>query len=97
MSSNSELNEEVVCVIRSLSRVSNLSNAEIGRRMSLPRTTVRDIVNRHSWRNVPAADPETVERLVRELKEWHAWQAESASPGVPTATDPLDLTAPRST
>jgi hypothetical protein len=83
----------MVCVIRSMSGVLNLSNAEIGRRVDLPRTTVRDINKRHSWRNIPPSDPETVERLVRELKEWHECQAESVLLGVEPATLPQDPTA----
>lgn len=93
----SDLNEEQVCVIRSMNKVWNLSNAEIGRRMNLPRTTVRDIVNRNSWRYTPPSDPETVERLVRELKEWHGCQAELTSPGAPTVMHLLGPIVLRST
>lgn len=46
------VDETQVWVIRSMSRVLGLSNAEIGRRFNLSRETVRDIVNRKTWRNI---------------------------------------------
>lgn len=47
-----KLDEGHVWVIRSMSRVLQLSNAEIGRRFGLSRETVRDIVNRKTWRGI---------------------------------------------
>ena len=43
---------EKVAVIRSLSSIWKLSNAEIGRRFGVPRETIRDIVNRKSWKGM---------------------------------------------
>jgi hypothetical protein len=47
-----QLDEGHVWVIRSMSRIWGLSNAEIGRRFGLSRETVRDIVLRKTWKNV---------------------------------------------
>ncbi len=43
-----------VCVIRSMNYVWGMTITEIANRMGRPRTTVRDIVNRVSWKHVPA-------------------------------------------
>lgn len=47
-----------VIVIRSLHKVMKLSMTEIGRRFGVPRETVRDIVNRKTWKHIPASEPE---------------------------------------
>jgi hypothetical protein len=50
-----DMDPYLVCVIRSMHGVWGLSNAEIGRRLEVPRTTVRDIVRRLTWVHVPPA------------------------------------------
>lgn len=51
---------EDVIVIRSLHKIMKLSMTEIGRRFGVPRETVRDIVNRKTWKHIPASEPEPV-------------------------------------
>lgn len=47
-----KLDEGHVWVIRSMSKILGLSNAEIGRRFGLSRETVRDIVIRKTWKHL---------------------------------------------
>lgn len=44
------LDEVGVALIRSMSKVLGMSNAAIGRRVGMPRTTVRDIVLKKTWK-----------------------------------------------
>lgn len=43
---------EIVSVIRAMSEELKMSKAAIGRRFGIPRETVRDIVNRKSWKDL---------------------------------------------
>ena len=49
---SARLANEDVFVIRSMHRVLGLTMTEIGRRFRVPRETVRDIVNRKSWKHL---------------------------------------------
>lgn len=60
---------EQVAVIRSLSSVDGLSNAEIGRRVGRSRETIRDIVLRKTWKSIKPSDPELVRKLLDSLRE----------------------------
>lgn len=60
---------EQVAVIRSISSIDGLSNAEIGRRMGRSRETIRDIVLRKTWKSVKPSDPELVKKLLNSLRE----------------------------
>ena len=46
------LTEEDVRLIRELKKQSDLSNAEIARKFEVGSSTVSDIINGHTWRNV---------------------------------------------
>jgi transposase-like protein len=67
--------------ILALSADPKLTKAEIGRRLDLPRETVRDALR----------------RLSGEKKSWQGSQEKSDSPGAPPATDLPDPTALKST
>lgn len=49
---STRLDEWDVCFMRSMNRVWGLSIAEIARRRNMPRTTVRDLINRRTWTHV---------------------------------------------
>ncbi len=89
------LDEGHVYAIRSMAAVWGMSNADIGRWFALPRETVRDIVNRKTWNNLPASTPENVELWAKEMVEWdwHVCPDESLPPGAEHATDPQAQTA----
>ena len=49
---SARLVKEDVYVIRALHRVMGFTMTEIGRRYGLPRETIRDIVNRKTWKHL---------------------------------------------
>lgn len=49
---SARLIEEQVYVIRSLHKIMGLTAAEIARRFGVPRTTIRDVINRRTWRHI---------------------------------------------
>jgi hypothetical protein len=70
----SRVTEEQVYVIRAYARVLGMRNSDIGRKMGFPRETIRDIVNRKSWANLPPSDPESVELALKRLQQWSRCQ-----------------------
>ena len=47
-----KLNDETVCVIRSMHKIWGLSVVQIAERWSMPKETVRDIIKRRTWRHI---------------------------------------------
>jgi len=54
------LYKELVAVIRSMSSQLGMSNAAIGRRLGVPRETIRDIVLRKTWKETEHATEDSV-------------------------------------
>jgi hypothetical protein len=63
-----------VYLIRSMAKVWGMQNSDIGRKMNLPRETVRDVVNRKTWAKLPPSNPEAVELWLKRLQKWSRCQ-----------------------
>ena len=50
--SSAKLTRRIVDIIRSMHYVQGYGPTEIARRLELPRTTVRDVVNHKTWTHV---------------------------------------------
>ena len=61
-------------LIRSMAKVWGMQNSDIGRKMNLPRETVRDVVNRKTWAKLPPSNPEAVELWLKRLQKWSRCQ-----------------------